>query len=547
MLIQPSTAIKFMSNIPLDESYTDTLWFPDLNSQLAWFNSKVSISLTAQSFQRATKGTCRVQVPISQMYSVNYMMFQNELFSNKWFFAFVTSVEYVNNATTEIRYVIDEMQTWLFDYRTEQCFVERETVADDGIGVHIEPESVALGEYVLNGEYLNVVGTDKSIVVMIVDKKSDLGTMYGGVYGAALLRVWGTTESEIADLDGFIKTQAEDIDVIHGIYMCPAWLTGRRTGGAVLPYGFSGVGQSATLSGVDNSTPLDGYVPRNNKLLTYPYNFLSVDSPSGSTLALRYEFFRNGTPTLNVTGNVTYPVELTCMPTFYKGTPDYGQLGVAVEYRKERLSIKGFPMCSYAVDAYAAWIAQNSVPTAIGMIGQAANGIVGGLAGQARQDFSAYNSGKQPIKDQRDIAYVQGASSNIISGVTGFLAQQYLLSISADITRGSFDTGSNDFANERMTFMQGRMSIKREIAERIDKYFQCYGYAVGTVKQIETHLRQRFTYVKTMGANVHGNMPSDSADTIAQCFDSGIRFWADHERVNVYVDDDGKLINNYPI
>jgi hypothetical protein len=44
---------------------------------------------------------------------------------------------------------------------------------------------------------------------------------------------------------------------------------------------------------------------------------------------------------------------------------------------------------------------------------------------------------------------------------------------------------------------------------------------------VNIHARSRWTYVKTVGANVDGNVPADDAKYIADCFDRGIRFWAD--------------------
>ena len=36
---------------------------------------------------------------------------------------------------------------------------------------------------------------------------------------------------------------------------------------------------------------LDGYAPRNNKLLSYPYNFLYVTNNQGNSAIYRWEFF----------------------------------------------------------------------------------------------------------------------------------------------------------------------------------------------------------------------------------------------------------------
>ena len=69
-------------------------------------------------------------------------MFQNTSFGIKWFYAFITNVEYINNETSEITIEIDVMQTWHFDYTVNQCFVEREMAATDDIGGNLVPETL---------------------------------------------------------------------------------------------------------------------------------------------------------------------------------------------------------------------------------------------------------------------------------------------------------------------------------------------------------------------------------------------------------------------
>ena len=59
----------------------------------------------------------------------NYVMYQNTHYSNKWFYAFITGMEYLNDNTTKITIVTDPFQTWQFDITFKQCFVEREMIA----------------------------------------------------------------------------------------------------------------------------------------------------------------------------------------------------------------------------------------------------------------------------------------------------------------------------------------------------------------------------------------------------------------------------------
>lgn len=60
-------------------------------------------------------------------------MYQNEAYSDKWFYAFITKMEYVNNNMTRIEIATDVWQTWQFDITFKESFIEREmiNVSDD--------------------------------------------------------------------------------------------------------------------------------------------------------------------------------------------------------------------------------------------------------------------------------------------------------------------------------------------------------------------------------------------------------------------------------
>ena len=149
MYIQPETNVKILKNVPLDNPYDHTLWFNNATEQASYFADNLTkFHLTNYTYQRVNKGAIRVEINANKLYDCNYLMFQNTAFGNKWFFAFIKSVEYVNNVCSEITFEIDVMQTWLFDYHMDRCFVEREHVSDDRIGVNLVNENFNVTNYV---------------------------------------------------------------------------------------------------------------------------------------------------------------------------------------------------------------------------------------------------------------------------------------------------------------------------------------------------------------------------------------------------------------
>ena len=80
----------------------------------------------------------------------NYVMYKNPDFKDKYYYAYITDMKFVNPNMTEITIKTDVFQTWQFDFIYKKSFVEREHVQDDTIGKHTIPEGLETGEYITN-------------------------------------------------------------------------------------------------------------------------------------------------------------------------------------------------------------------------------------------------------------------------------------------------------------------------------------------------------------------------------------------------------------
>ena len=109
-LIEPNSKIFLIKNVPLNNAYKHTIYFSDKSAQAVYFKGKIFKEFEAQSYQRVNSGTLRLGVKADDIYNASYLMFQNTDFGNKWFYAFITSVNYVNNAVSEITYELDVIQ-----------------------------------------------------------------------------------------------------------------------------------------------------------------------------------------------------------------------------------------------------------------------------------------------------------------------------------------------------------------------------------------------------------------------------------------------------
>ena len=372
MWIEPNTNIKILKDIPLDSSYEHTLYFDSANEQSQYFAGQAKYNLTEQTYQRVQRGWARVSITAENLFDCNYIMFKNTNFGNKWFYAFITHVEYKSNIVSDVFFEIDVIQTWLFDFHLQKCYVEREHSVTDEIGNNIMPEPVEIGEYVLNDSYGYITddfNSENKIALMFVNPDVDNPQLYDGIFGAGELHIFDATTTGMSQITEFINNKNQHPESIVGIYMIPGFITNKANGERP-DFASGGFQRSFNKNALDGNEMLNGYTPRNKKLYTYPYNCYLVHNNTGQSCIYRYEFFskinEKYTPTFLLTSNITAPVSVVCMPTRYKGTHVPTQSLEAEEpYICESVTITGYPMCSWSQDAFKAWWAQNSVPMII--------------------------------------------------------------------------------------------------------------------------------------------------------------------------------------
>lgn len=144
MIIAPNSNAKLLTGVPIDSSYNHTVWFDSTAEQKAFFDGHVksdvvtstgqtfTFSLTGLTNQRVERNYISVNIPYALLLDINYVMFQNTMYdATKWFYGFVTNIEYVNTVTTNVYYEIDLIQTFLFDFTLQNVRVDREIVVDE--------------------------------------------------------------------------------------------------------------------------------------------------------------------------------------------------------------------------------------------------------------------------------------------------------------------------------------------------------------------------------------------------------------------------------
>lgn len=127
MAITPNSEIRIIK-VPLAIDNKNQLTFNSPEEQEEYFKSLPYIEMENCTYQRKDN-VIRFNGHIDSIIEYNYVMYKNNNYSDKYFYAFITGMEYANNNTTYIYITTDVFQTWQFNFTFKESFIEREMIA----------------------------------------------------------------------------------------------------------------------------------------------------------------------------------------------------------------------------------------------------------------------------------------------------------------------------------------------------------------------------------------------------------------------------------
>lgn len=509
MYIAPNTTIKILRNVPLDLTYDHTIYFaPDSygnTAQYNFFSSKTKYTLTEQSYQRVKRGWVRVGIVADNLYDCNYIMFQNTNFGNKWFYAFIKTVEYINNAVSEIEFEIDVMQTWNSNYTLDRCFVEREHSAEgDKLSLYTA-ESLEAGvlEYRDNPtEDINM--NDMTVVILSTpptppDNEYIHGLYFNNTYFAVNIEAVDLTCYTTEDVDAIVTEIIHQNREIIAMYQYPSAFNIQGQ-----PIGLT---QTLEITTTRPNSVGGGpivYIPRNKKLLFYPFSFIRVSANGGKYQDYMYENFDFPYYKFAVSCIKAPEANVVIYPK------DYKNLSKCYE---EKMIVSDFPICAWATNAFEQWWANNKWGL-----------LFDGISSALTLGTSALINPASAMKQMPSIA---GNSVNIIG--------EFVKAKNAPNTvSGNISTGNINAALGQQFIRIYNMSITSERATVLDEYFDRYGYATGRNKVPNRNVRPHWCYTKTLNCSITGSIPCDDARKICDIYDHGITFWKNGSEVCNY-------------
>ena len=534
MVITPNSKIILIKN-PLKLDSNNEIMFASKNAQETYFQSLPKLEFNDLTYVRK-EGVLRVPtdetgvgLTYEDLLGYNFCMYQNTHFSDKWFYAFITEVTWVNPSLTEMKLETAYYQTWQFDLIYKDSYIEREHVSDDTIGVNLVDEGISPQEHIVDNSFdLNVFNKDNFKVLIAVSELvaggqsfnipfvSTQGNVFSGMCFICSSNGY-TTDAIIRGYDEAGRSEA-----IKYMFMVPNEMitlsdyeyAGQLDDGTTW-YKYRIVennsGYNVSLGTYDKPTTLDTYNPKNKKLLQYPYCYLSIDPHSGNSYDINYEdiFMANNKYGFAIDGILSVGCSVKITPINYKmrsGTNyTYGFTGIK------------YPTCGWISDTYTNWITQNSVNLGFGKPMSAKefgllSGITSLVAGGVLAGTGSATTGTSLL-------------TRGIGGIFNTLQSDYKGSMQVDQVRGNENAGDINFALGLVNPTINQMSIKRGQAQIIDNYFSMFGYKVNRLGIPHLHVRSNYDYIKTIDVNIEGDIPEQDLNKIREMFNNGIRFW----------------------
>lgn len=309
---------------------------------------------------------------------------------------------------------------------------------------------------------------------------------------------------------------------------------------------------------------LDGYTPKNNKLLCYPYTIVKMHNASDGRRVLAPELFYTY-------GNCGFEFWSSFQPgcTVISVPLNYAGVAESLEYA---LNSAKFPLSAARYNGFQNWMGIHATERNIRIAGGIFNSAMGilpflaggvGTGGEIGDMFYSMSAGASTRNHNNSNRYRNGSNRRVTSSVgtsmvdslstSGNTMTPYsrirglgssVLSIASVLaednarqnerfgTIGTIDNNNLNAVNNINIYLE-QQTITYDYARRIDDYFSMYGYKTNMLKVPNVIGRRNWNFVQLRNANVVGAIPNDSLENIRAMLLHGVTFW---HNPNTYLD-----------
>lgn len=488
MIVSPKGSVWILNNIQWNPDGKNVRMFDSEEAQTQFMLSHRKYLSENYTYIREQKAL-RVPIVADNLYDCNYISFLNNGFGNKRFYAFIKEVKYINTETSEILFDIDWFQTWWFEMRVGNCFVEREHVNDDSIGANLIEENLPYGDYFVQ-ETRSKYWSDWKVQFKF---KPSVAYFVQGHYEMTYDENQVTIETadynadsdNVGTINTFLNAQLTNGNELIGVEMYPLEFdTSQQSPIEVQLHQYI---NRPTRFLRHNSVLADAYVPKNNKLFTYPYCYINISNNQDTEKQLSWEHItdkygqEHGHLLLHLYYNKANKVSCSLEPVNYDNYAN----------RLRSVPITNFPKMSVSAVDYASPLKGLAIGVA-SAVGTVVGGPTLGVAtGGVLHAGANYGGG------------LSSKSNTTINGSDDNLNLKY----------------------NRFGYSFYSMAIDGDYAEVIDNYFTRYGYLINRLKRPNLTGRRFFNYVKTRDCVLSGTAPEEAKQFVCDMFNSGVTLW----------------------
>lgn len=299
-----------------------------------------------------------------------------------------------------------------------------------------------------------------------------------------------------------------------------------------------------------------------SKLLMYPYTLIELTDMQGNTTTLKPQNFDSKALSFDVMGCISSQPKTAIYPHGYLGNTtgniidftggiinnNICDIPIVDDYTASYMQANRNSIATtnkYAMDNAQRGVLQNNGMNAVqnaiisreqkyaeydayaGMVGSLFSLNVGGALTSAYQATKSYDLREGQRKSMNLNNDFANKNLMINAEQSIGLTQAKIQDIN-NIPPTVSNLGNNtmfDTGYKNMHFYVMIKTIRDEYAEQITNYFKMFGYKVNKLEIPNTKSRESYNYIKSVDANIIGNIPANDLSAIKGIFDKGVTIW----------------------
>lgn len=492
-LFEPSTVIYFLADTGVDDE--NKPYFADDGGMQGYMLGKVLYQKSGCSYQRGDERPyAAVQINYYNLLRCDYMAWQNTDTANKWLYARITGLEWVNPNLTRVYFEVDAFCSFCgsIDWNTSVCLVEREHVQDDwsggnpNWGVQGVDEGIGMSADTCVTYYSRSYTPDTYVVISPYDSSGEpnfQGTAQNGIY-EGMTQVEVTSPEGVASYLNQLATSARgNINNVVGIFSVPHEFIDGQVGvdEVTAPWVMKGnINNAKCFCSQFCCVTVESMVGQN---MTYKPELLP------STQQFQFNYVARG---------IGATIGFVVAPSTYAGMawPETVDLGY---------SYSNPPQSAFAGDA----LAQNLTTAALTGLARVAGGAIQG---------ASVGGGAGALMGAADSAI--GVATEMLSKLPTMVKNSAVVGGSAGSSDVNLAVAVSGYGYKIRVYIPKDSSLAA-----LDSFFDRFGYRVMALKVPNRNTRPCWNYVKCVEAHVGGDIPFFYRKQIENMLNRGVTFW----------------------